>query len=586
MYTTITDSRQFKIFSAAAFAALMMIMLAAAFATGATQAQGLDDTPTATATPTPQPCGPGEAKAFQPEPHEITEGNFALFDAYWRSTSSSGPTGGTGTPGTETPSAAPNSGVLHTNLCPPKMVTTEQDDGFGTITEITERSVSNIDIGEAIMHVLDKHKVDVVATNAEATAGQLSLEEYPEVRGGLGLEDDDPVPDGTKVWWLPLDDPDTTKDETSELSLGFSTALLDSDDWLTRSDGNPLRYKFDVLRNPADPFEDPHFFAYEAPKAEGTKAELVWDSFSPGDERDDVLMDPGEYRALQWIFTKPGTYLLSVHLQGFVRKDNPYGEHDIEYDQDWKPISENETETSEVKDYSIQVGDTLEEMEPPLFGANLSVLENSPGGVKVGSPIPIYESEDTAKLRYALSGVGRSNFKAVAATDPYGAPHAVQIMVADGANLDYETKSSYELVLSVTDGVDHENNQDDRVDDTLAIRIGLEDQDAGLYLEPDTTIPLAGETVNFIAWYEPTPERRGQDVFLYQWAQQVTIDGELKWHAIAPSEAPSVPSWSVSSSAGTKTFRVSVALMNENDNNGIPTTWVRSNHVSIHWRLN
>ena len=134
MYTTITDSRQFKIYAAAAFAALMITLLAVAFATEPAQAQGLDNTPTPTASPTPQPCGPGEAEASQPEPHEITTGNFALFDAYWRSTGAS-------------------SGVLHTNECPPLMVTTRQDDGFGTITETTTRSTSNIDIDEAIMGI-------------------------------------------------------------------------------------------------------------------------------------------------------------------------------------------------------------------------------------------------------------------------------------------------------------------------------------------------------------------------------------------------------------------------------------------------
>ena len=122
------------------------------------------------------------------------------------------------------------------------------------------------------MHVLDKHKEDVVATNAEATAGQLSLEEYDRVRKGLGLGDVDPVPSGTQVWWLQLDDPDTTGvDETSDLGMGFSTALFDSKYWLTSAEGKPMRYKLEVESYPGDPTDSsdvPHFFTYKAPKAQ------------------------------------------------------------------------------------------------------------------------------------------------------------------------------------------------------------------------------------------------------------------------------------------------------------------------------
>ena len=466
----------------AAVLALVIIaalVVAVTLAAGPTQAQ--DGTPTPTPTPTPspyadpQPCGPGAATAFQPKPHEVTSGHFALFDAYWRVT--------------ERDTAQPtDAGVLHTNQCPPKMVEMTSD-GLRTVT-VLKRAESNIDIGEAIFHVKDDYKVDVVATNAEATSGQLSLDEYPQLRKALGLGSADPVPAGTQVWWLRLDDPDTDAvDETSKLRLGFSTALFNEEHWVPQ-----MRYKFEVERAPDDYADTRHFYAYEAPNS-GNAAQQspVWNSYEPDRDEQDMTLQPGEYRPLQWIFTEEGTYELSVHLQGFVRDKNPRPLTDEDYDANWRPISDNITETSEVKTYTFQVGSKLEENEPPVFGINLSVPEESPAGTLVGDPIPVFEA-DAETLYYSLSGDGHADFTVETATNP----HAVQIKVADGANLDFETKSSYELTLSVTDRLDHEHNTDTSIDDTLAVRIALEDV-SSLSIDVSNSNPQATDEVVFTA---------------------------------------------------------------------------------------
>ncbi len=531
MDTIIKAPRRFTLYGAVlAMAALVITLLAVAYATGPAQAQNTgttDDYTNLSTYPNPQPCGPGAGTASMDEPHKITTGHYALFDAYWRTIKEGASVQGMDVPGV---------GVLHTNLCPPEMVTTKTDDGFGHVTVTTTRSPRNggMDVEEAIMHVLDTHKADVVATNAEATSGQLSLEEYTKVKEFVSA--------GTQVWWLRLDDPDTTgadEDETSALGIGFSTLLLDKERW-----GSPMRYKFVAERHPADPTDVPHFFAYEAPKAKNAAAELVWDSARPGEGV--MELDPGEYKELQWVFTKPGTYLLWVHLLGHVKQP--------ELGDDWNPISANETETSEVYRYTIQVGDTLEETEPPIFGVNLSVDENSPAGVKVGDPIPVYNA-DADTLYYDLTGPGHGNFEPVAST---GRPHTVQIVVADGASLDYETKSSYELFLSVTDRVDHEDNFNPYADDVLIVRIDLKDQAPGLVLEADQAYPAVGETVNFVARYEPTPERAGREPS-YTWAERVYVNESIRWHAVSPPN--NAPTWSVSqSSAVTKVYEVAVTL--------------------------
>ena len=535
---------------ALAATALVVALLAASYAAGPARAQTSDNT-----YPDPQPCGPGANTAFMNEPHEVTSGHFALFDAYWAWTAGLG-------------DDAEDTGVLHTNLCPPEVAQTTKRVGPRTVT-VTTRSARDggMDVEEAIMHVLDTHMATTVATNIEATDGQLSLEEYPDVRKALG---GDSVATGTQVWWLKLDDPRTTDaDEKSDMSLGFSTLLLNDKHWLTRAEGKPMRYKFLVERYPADPTKPadvPHFFAYEAPdvRAESPKegVKLLWDSTKPAVEQTDVLMDPGEFHALQWVFTKPGTYLLWVELQGYVRKDNPYKPIDAEY-ADWKPVSDGETMTSEVYRYTIQVGEALDELEPPIFGVNLKVGENSPGGVEVGDPIPVYNAEADV-LYYDL--VDRETRKKSAefelAKSTSTAPHTVQVVVKDGASLDYETTPSYELELSVADKLDHESNKRPNElhypDDILIVRIDLEDQEPGVVLDADRGVVPVGETVNLFARYEPAPEHLGR-TFEYEWAEMLQTRDGVKWLGI--STAPNAPTWSVSqSSAMEKTYRVAVVI--------------------------
>ena len=214
-------------------------------------------------------------------------------------------------------------------------------------------------------------------------------------------------------------------------------------------------------------------------------------------------MQPGELTDLQWVFTQPGTYEISVHLQGWVR-----GEEDAPDPRPdgWKPISgdgtQRITETSEVKRYVIQVGTPLSENEPPSFGAGFSVTENSVAGTPVGTPLHVFA--DTETLSYSLSGEGHQHFVVEPVTGADDAqvtnPHAVQIKVAHGANLDYETRPNYDLTLSVTDNVDHESNPDPSLDDTLAVRIALEDVTTpSAVLKVSNPNPRAGEKVTITA---------------------------------------------------------------------------------------
>ena len=462
-------------------------------AAGTAQAQTPDNT-----YPDPQPCGPGAGTASMEEPHEVTKGHFALFDSYWQWIDQA-------KDATEEEKAKPNTGVLHTNHCPPVVTQTTKAQGQETVT-VTTRSASNIDIEEAIMHVLDKHKVDVVATNAEATKGQLSLEEYPDVRKALGLGKTDPVPPGTQVWWLRLDDTRTTgvdEGETSDLVLGFSTALFDEKYWLTgkEADGNkPMRYMLEMERYPGrKPNEVPHVLAYEAPniraESPNTGVRLVLNSANTDVDEHDMKLDPGEHRDLQWVFTKKGTYLLSVHLQGFVRNDE---KKLADAADDWKPISSYVDKTGEVKRYTIQVGDKLEETEPPLFEFSRTLKENSAAGTNVGKPVSVRYEGDVTNLKFSLAGDGAEDFTVANVNG------AAQVKVAANAILDFETYPNFDLTLQVTDGHDHEGNKDPsppHIDHVVGLGIDLKNvvEPATLTIRASNSNPKPGEQVTIRA---------------------------------------------------------------------------------------
>ena len=83
----------------------------------------------------------------------------------------------------------------------------------------------------------------------------------------------------------------------------------------------------------------------------------------------------------------------------------------------------------------------------------------------------------------------------------FEASGGVQIAVASGATLDYEVTPAYELVLTVSDGVDHEGNADATVDDTLPVRIDIDDVDypPAVSLTIDNVNPTAGNEITLTA---------------------------------------------------------------------------------------
>ena len=104
----------------------------------------------------------------------------------------------------------------------------------------------------------------------------------------------------------------------------------------------------------------------------------------------------------------------------------------------------------------------------PMFSIARSVPENTPHGHPVGAPIPVLPG-DSDPLNYTLTGNDASSF--IVERVATGA----QIQVHGSADLDFETRSSYQVVLNVSDGKDAAGNADPAIDSSIAVPISVTD---------------------------------------------------------------------------------------------------------------
>ncbi len=522
--------RQIITGSMAAMAIIAAALLAVFFMASPTSAHDPDPNLNDDEYVDPRPCGIHVNDVpTDPDP-EFSEGHVALFDAYWDY----------------------NTQTLNNNLCPPLAEHTVIKDLNGTVTGIvTGRIESNIDVNTTVFHAGNEFKATVVDTasddyDASNYTGQRTIDrvKYPFL-----------PPADTVVWWLEQDDPIAEAAnppapgsvEEPELVLGFSAGLFDEDDWYlaeglddgTRTEVPPLQYELEAERDPEGNVIP--FVVFE-----NNATNPIWDSRNA--DTSSIRLKPGQYKHYNWVFF-PGadqshTYVLEVHLKGHVRTAIPEGETR----DTWKPLtwpegtpydpsnkivleSINKVVTSELvkQEYTIHVGPlTLDEQ--PLFGVPLSVEENSPATTTVGAVIPVFKAgSDT--LTYSLSGDGHRNFTATAAT---GDATGAQIKVAPLAHLDYETRNSYDLVLSVSDGKDREGGPDDSVDDTIALSVKLTDDPddgphAGVVLRVEPESQSTYSSVTFTATTENLPAgARGLEYALYV----LDDNGNIAWNQV------------------------------------------------------
>jgi hypothetical protein len=83
---------------------------------------------------------------------------------------------------------------------------------------------------------------------------------------------------------------------------------------------------------------------------------------------------------------------------------------------------------------------------PPMFtdgdSTTRSIAENMPGGTEVGSAISATDSDNSDTLRYSLSGTDAGSFSINSSTG----------QLSSSTQFDYETKNSYGVTVTVSDG--------------------------------------------------------------------------------------------------------------------------------------
>jgi len=203
----------------------------------------------------------------------------------------------------------------------------------------------------------------------------------------------------------------------------------------------------------------------------------------------------------------------------------------------------------------------------PLFSVARSVPENTPHEHPVGDPIPAL-SGDGDTLTYTLTGNDASSFmvESVAA--------GAQIRVHGSADLDFETKASYQVVLNVSDGKDAHGNPDDPdhqvIDSSIAVPISITD------VAETVRVTASCEKVGHTGTCEATVSnlRSGDTVVRYSWTLFDLPTNS--WHAVGDNS----PTYSVTySTPGTRKFQVHVTYTDANGK----SHYVHSGFPALTW---
>ena len=283
--------------------------------------------PLATATPrthaTPEPCPGATGNPNTEAAHVVDSGHIALFDVWWN----------------------PEELELTNSSCPP---TVEHVAAGRTTPAQDNRTVSNINIDETIIHIPNSARVDLSAADTP-----YPKDKYPDLWKADQKENRDINGDGTPdnvgdgiVWALPACPPEGTAG-TGDLCISFSAALLNATDWLPVNDAEDkggIVYHLDHIHQTDIDKQDPRYtLAYDAPEdGANTEYEPHWDSSDAHVAK--MRVEPGAYERPMLFFTDRGTYELQVHITG---------EPDQDIDD---PIAKELSVNDDVREYIIHVG--------------------------------------------------------------------------------------------------------------------------------------------------------------------------------------------------------------------------------------
>jgi len=209
----------------------------------------------------------------------------------------------------------------------------------------------------------------------------------------------------------------------------------------------------------------------------------------------------------------------------------------------------------------------------PMFRITRSVAENLPTGTLVGAPVPAFD-QNSDGLTYSLSGDHSAKFE----VDEQG-----QISLSWCGVLDYESQSSYSLVLSVSDGKDRTGNTDTSIDHTIGVLVQVTDVDdasqpspaPGLSLSADSTSLSLNHQMTLTA--EPLNMPSCDLTLRYSWSEQDPAHTGT-WATTQGSTATTREF--THSSQGSRLFKAEGVYRESSDD----PQYVISNDVVVNWQ--
>ena len=205
--------------------------------------------------------------------------------------------------------------------------------------------------------------------------------------------------------------------------------------------------------------------------------------------------------------------------------------------------------------------------DEPTLGIMCSVIEFSKPGTKVCDPVKVTDPNTSDTLTFGLTGDGADHFNV---TSDGG---KAQIAVAQGANIEHATRSSYSLALTVSDGKDDHGNADASVDDSLDVMIMV--RDFTVSLTASETNPAVGEEVTFTVTLENPPVPVNE--LSYYWATRNPEPGS-EFEGVGGDGNPGT--FTVSSpTAQTLVYRIQFSYYVDNVEYGL----TNSDEITVTW---
>ena len=137
--------------------------------------------------------------------------------------------------------------------------------------------------------------------------------------------------------------------------------------------------------------------------------------------------------------------------------------------------------------YTVTV--TRQPNTPPAFdegaAATRGVAENTGTGVDIGDPVAATDPDSGDTLTYSLDAAGAESFDIDASSG----------QLRTKAALDYETKNSYSVTMSVSDGKDADGNADEMTDNTITVTILVSNvNEAPVFLSAPDSLTIREDT--------------------------------------------------------------------------------------------